>query len=194
MCIRFSKTFCACCFCVCTRKTPLTRNPLKWQRRIKRNNAEGAAGRRGEKDKKDNLFLNTSWQKVAGENGGGGGKKSSRYLFNFTVEPFWQEAIILFYFFFYMISPRPLPRGRIFLCRLSAVDLIFLRPGRYYGNFLGTELQFNFVLTHELLLLLFLLRTTRCMGKQDLYCSVAVYLHTILTKQFPNENDIETAW
>jgi len=126
---------------------------------------------------------------------GGGGKKSSRYLFNFTVEPFWQEAIILFfYFFFYMISPRPLPRGRIFLCRLSAVDLIFLRPGRYYGNFLGTELQFNFVLTHELLLLLLLLlRTTQCM-ENEIYTAVAVYLHTIRTKQFPNENDIETAW
>jgi len=106
------------------------------------------------------------------------GKKSSRYLFNFTVEPFWQEAIILFYFIFYMISPRPLPRGRIFLCRLSAVDLIFLRPGRYYGNFLGTELQFNFVLTHELLLLLLLLpTTTRCVEKQDLYCCGSVLIH-----------------
>lgn len=149
--IRFSKTFCACCFCVCTWKTPLTRNPLKWQRNKKKKRRQ--AEWRGKKDKKDNLFLNTSWQKVAGENGGG--KKSSRYLFNFTVEPFWQEAIILFLFFFlHDISASP-TRRRIFLCRLSAVDLIFLRPGRYYGNFLGTELQFNFVLTHELLLLLY---------------------------------------
>lgn len=90
-----------------------------------------------------------------------------------------------------MISPRPLPRGRIFLYRLSAVDLIFLRPERYYGNFLGTELQFNFVLTHALLLLL-LLRTTQCM-ENEIYTAVGVYLHTIRTKPFPNENDIETA-
>lgn len=80
--------------------------------------------------------------------GNNGGEKSSRYLFNFTVEPFWQEAII----FFYMISLRPLPpRAYIFVSTPSAaVDLIFLRPGHYYGNFLGTELQFNFVVTHEL--------------------------------------------
>lgn len=77
-----------------------------------------------------------------------GKKKGSRYLFNFTVEPVWQEAII--FYIFYMISLRPHPRGHIFLCRLSAVDLIFLHPGRYYCNFLGTELQFNFIVTHEL--------------------------------------------
>lgn len=43
------------------------------------------------------------------------GKKSSRYLFNFTVEPFWQEAIILFYFFLHDISAPPSPAG-VYFC------------------------------------------------------------------------------
>lgn len=45
-----------------------------------------------------------------------GKKKSSRYLFNFTVEPFWQEAIILFFIFFlHDISAPPTPRAYIFV-------------------------------------------------------------------------------
>lgn len=83
-----------------------------------------------------------------------GGWKKAHVIYSISrLSRFGKKRLFLF---FYMISlPRvPSPRGRIFSCldspRRAAVDLIIflIRPGRYYGNFLGTELQFNFAVWH----------------------------------------------